>query len=54
MLMCLARPLRSGDLASLCVDKCQFKPEGVTFLPYGLSKQAKQGKALTNYFLQVS
>ena len=49
-LMCLARPSRSADLASLCVDKCQFKPEGVAFLPSGLSKQAKQGKALTDYF----
>ena len=54
MLMCLARPSQSADLASLCVDKCQFKPEGVAFLPSGLSKQAKQGKALTDYFLQVS
>ena len=54
MLMCLARPSRSADIASLCVDKCQFKPEGVAFLPSGLSKQAKQGKALTEYFLQVS
>ena len=50
MLMCLARPSQSADLASLCVDKCQFKPEDITFLPSGLSKQAKQGKALTDYF----
>ena len=52
--MCLARPSQLADLASLCIDKCQFKPEGVAFLPSGLSKQAKQGKALTDYFLQVS
>ena len=50
MLMCLARPSQLADLASLCVNKCQFKPEGVTFLPSGLSKQAKQGKALTDFF----
>ena len=40
MLLCMAKPSRSADLASLCVDKCQFKPEGVMFLPSELSKQA--------------
>ena len=50
MLLCLARPSRSADLASLCIDKCQFKPEGVLFLPSELSKQSRQGKPLTDYF----
>ena len=46
MLMYLARSLCSVDLASLCIDKCHFKPEGVSFLPFGLCKQARQGKPL--------
>ena len=50
MLLCLARPSRSADLASLCIDKCQFKPQGVLFLPSELSKQSRQGKPLTDYF----
>ena len=50
MLMCLARPSRSAELASLCVDKCYFKPEGVMFSPSGLAKQARQGKPLLDYF----
>ena len=50
MLLCLARPSRSEDLASLCIDKCQFKPQGVLFLPSELSKQSRQGKPLTDYF----
>ena len=29
MLLCLARPSHSADLASLCIYKCQFKPQGV-------------------------
>jgi len=33
MLMSLARPSRSADLASLCVNNCHFKPEGVIFQP---------------------
>jgi len=50
MLMSLARPSRSADLASLCVDKCHFKPEGVSFQPASLAKQSRQGKSLTDYF----
>ena len=50
MLMCLVRPSRSAELASLHVDRCHFKPEGVTFLPSGLAKQARQSKPLTNFF----
>ena len=50
MLLCLARPSRSADPSSLCVDKCQFKPEDVMFLPSELSKQARQGKSVTEYF----
>ena len=43
MLMALTRPSRSADLAALSVSKCQFKPEGVSFLPSGLAKQSRQG-----------
>ena len=50
MLMCLVRPSRSAELASLHVDRCHFKPKGVTFLPSGLAKQARQSKPLTNFF----
>ena len=50
MLMCLARPSRSADLASLCIDTCYFKPEGVVFLPSELAKQARVGKPLTEIF----
>ena len=50
MLMSLARPSRSADLASLCVKSCRYKPEGVTFLPSNLAKQSRQGKPLTDYF----
>ena len=49
MLMCLTRPSRSADLASLFINKCQFKPEGVRFVPSGLSIQARQGKAHNDY-----
>jgi len=50
MLMSLAKPSRSADLASLHLDNCQFKPEGVVFLPSSLAKQSRQGKALIDYY----
>ena len=50
MLMALVRPSRSADLASLTISKCQFKPEGVSFLPSDLAKQSRQGKPLTDIF----
>ena len=50
MLMSLARPSRSADLASLCIDHCHYKPEGVVFVPSVLAKQSRQGKPLTEYF----
>jgi len=31
MLLALTRPSRSADLASLCLDRRQYKPEGVVF-----------------------
>jgi len=37
MLLALARPSRSADLTSLCIDNCQYKPEGVSFLPSALA-----------------
>ena len=50
MLMSLARPSRSADLTSLHLSNCQFKLEGVAFLPSTLDKQSRQGKALTDYY----
>ena len=50
MLVCLARPSCSADLASLYVDKCRFKPEGVIFLSSELAKQPREGKPLTEIF----
>ena len=50
MLMSLARPSRSADLASLCINHCHYKPEGVVFVPSVLAKQSRQGKPLTAYF----
>ena len=49
MLMALTRPSRSADLTALSVSKCQFKPEGVSFLPSGLAKQSRQGKPLAGF-----
>ena len=40
MVMSLARPSRSADLAALQLDNCQFKPEGVVFLLSTLAKQS--------------
>ena len=50
MLMSLARPSHSADLASLCIDHCHYKPEGVVFVPSVLTRQSRQGKPLTEYF----
>jgi len=50
MLMSLARPSHSADLASLHVNNCQFKPEGVVFPPSTLAKQSRQGKLLADYY----
>ena len=49
--MSLVRPSHSADLASLCIDHCHYKPEGVVFIPSTLAKQSRQGKPLTEYFL---
>ena len=50
MLMCLTRPSRSADLASLQLDRHQYKPEGVVFLPAALAKQSSQGRVLREFF----
>ena len=50
MLMCLTRPSRSADLASLQLDRRQYKPEGVVFLPSALAKQSSQGRELREFF----
>ena len=46
MLLALTRPSRSADLASLQLDRHQFRQEGVVFLPTSLAKQSAQGKPL--------
>ena len=43
MLMFLVRPSRYADLASLSIDHCHYKPEGVVFIPSALAKQSRQG-----------
>ena len=48
--MCLTRPSRSADLASLQLDRRQYKPEGVIFLPSALAKQSSQGRELREFF----
>ena len=50
MLMCLTRPSCSADLASFQLDRCQFKPEGVVFLPSALTKQSSQGGVVREFF----
>jgi len=47
MLISLAKLSHSADLASLHLDNCQCKLEGVVFLP---STLAKTGKPLTDYY----
>jgi len=48
--MCLTRPSRSADLASLQLDRRQYKPEGLVFLPSALAKQSVQGRVLREFF----
>ena len=50
MLLGLTRPFRSADLASLQLDRCHYKPEGVEFLPSALAKQSSQGRILREFF----
>ena len=48
--MSQVRPSHSADLPSLRIDHCQYKPEGVVFVPSAMAKQSRQGKPLTEYF----
>ena len=50
MFMCLTRLSRSADLASLQLDRHQFKPEGVVFLPPALAKESSQGRVVRELF----
>ena len=50
MLLSLTRPSRSADLAALQLDRRQYKPEGVVFLPGALAKQSSQGRVLREFF----
>jgi len=50
MLMCLTRPSCSADLAFLQLDRHQFKPEGIVFLPSALAKQSSQGRVVREFF----
>ena len=49
MLITLAKPSCSADLASFQLDKCCYKPEGVVFLPAALGKLPWQGKILREF-----
>jgi len=44
MLMCLTRPSRSADLASLQLDRRQYKPEGGRLLAFSISQAVFTGK----------
>jgi len=46
MLLRLTKPSHSADLASLQLDRCCYKPEGLEFLPAVLAKQSSQGRVL--------
>ena len=48
MLLALTRPSRLANLATLQVDRRQYKPEGVVFLP--AAKQSSQGRVLKEFF----
>ena len=50
MLLSLTRPSCSADLASLCLDRRQYKSEGVVLFPTALSKQSRQSKQLVEFF----
>ena len=50
MLLALTRPSRSADLANLNIRYRRFLPEGVTFQPVALTKQAKQNRQRAEFF----
>jgi len=46
MLMALTRPSWLADLVSLQIDRCQFSPEGMAFLPAALAKHSRLDRVL--------
>ena len=53
MLLALTRPSRSADLSQLNIQRRQFNPEGVVFVPDNLPKQARKGKPIKSFFFPV-
>jgi len=53
MLLALTRPSKSVDLAGLDISNCHRSPEGYTFKPLNLTKQARQGKKMAEFFFPV-
>ena len=50
MLLALTRPTRSADLSQLSIQRKQYRPDGVAFLPGALAKQSRQGKEIADFF----
>ena len=50
ILMALTRPTRSADLQQLDLRFRRYLPEGVTFQPSGLAKQARTNKPPADFF----
>ena len=48
-LLSLTRPSYSADLVALQLDRRQYIPEGVIFLPATLAKQSSQGRVLREF-----
>ena len=53
MLLALARPSRSVDLAKLDISFGQRSTEGFRFRPAALTKQARQGKKMAEFFYPI-
>ena len=50
MILALTRPSRSADLCLLDMDHFRQRPEGISFIPVGLSKQAKGVRFVRDFF----
>ena len=50
MFIALSRPFRSADLALLDLSQKVYKPDGVCFYPFALSKQSRQSSQIVHFF----